>query len=301
VKEYRKTDYHICAPVRLTIALLTDFHNTEPGPVLASLKAEEPDMICIAGDLLLGYRPENGNRLIVCEQKNVLKLISGCTQIAPTYISLGNHEWMFSEEDAERLEEAGAVVLDNRWVACRRRKTSADTEDRAADLRAQVPGEDEQKMVPPVLVGGLTSADVTDYQRFRRRAGGRYPDREDDPHYVHPDPFAAWLEDFERQEGYKILLCHHPEYWRLREPFLAERAIDLVLSGHAHGGQVRLFGRGIYAPGQGLFPRYTGGVYENRLVVSRGLSNTTIFPRLFNPPEVVFIRLGDRNKAHAEK
>ena len=67
--------------------------------------------------------------------------------------------------------------------------------------------------------------------------------------------------------------------------------IDLTLSGHAHGGQIRLLGQGLFAPGQGVLPRYTSGVYEGRLIVSRGLANTTFVPRLFNPTEMVYIHL----------
>ncbi|MBQ3816071.1 MAG: metallophosphoesterase, partial [Clostridia bacterium] len=60
--------------------------------------------------------------------------------------------------------------------------------------------------------------------------------------------------------GFHILLCHHPEYW---EPLVHGRRIELTVSGHAHGGQWRIFGRGVYAPGQGLFPRYTSGLYRS--------------------------------------
>ena len=72
---------------------------------------------------------------------------------------------------------------------------------------------------------------------------------------------------------------------------LRDRNIDLVLSGHAHGGQIRLLGRGLYAPGQGILPAYTGGLHSGphgKLLISRGLSNTALpVPRLFNPPEIV--------------
>jgi predicted MPP superfamily phosphohydrolase len=98
--------------------------------------------------------------------------------------------------------------------------------------------------------------------------------------------------------GYRILLCHRPEL-ALR---YADAGFDLILSGHTHGGQVRFFGRGLYAPGQGLFPRYSGGVYRLEadggqvrnatLVVSRGLTTRRPrWPRIFNPPELVIITL----------
>lgn len=93
-----------------------------------------------------------------------------------------------------------------------------------------------------------------------------------------------------RKPGFRVLLCHHPEYY---EPLVKDFPVDLILSGHAHGGQWQLFGRGLYAPGQGLFPRYTGGIYDGRLIVSRGLSNTTCIPRLGNPREWVTICLGE--------
>lgn len=106
-------------------------------------------------------------------------------------------------------------------------------------------------------------------------------------------PSFAMLRRFEREEGYRILLCHRPErYARCA----GERQIDLTLSGHAHGGQIRLFGRGLYAPGQGVLPRLTGGLYENgRLLVSRGMTNTVRVPRIGNPCELVMIEISPRD------
>lgn len=102
------------------------------------------------------------------------------------------------------------------------------------------------------------------------------------------EPDTALLKRFSNQSGFKLLLCHHPEYF---VPFVKKLPIDLTVSGHAHGGQWRIFGRGVYAPGQGLFPKYTAGVLENRCVISRGLGNHTRIPRIFNPREVVIIDL----------
>ncbi len=92
----------------------------------------------------------------------------------------------------------------------------------------------------------------------------------------------------------KILLAHMPHHINR----YAEAGYPLVLSGHAHGGQWRIFGRGIYAPGQGLFPRLTSGVRtvkNTKLVISRGLGNSKFPLRLFNRPEAVIITLTEEH------
>ncbi len=103
-----------------------------------------------------------------------------------------------------------------------------------------------------------------------------------------PDPEV--LRQFAEVEGrFKILLCHHPEYYI---PYLKDLDMDLVVSGHAHGGHWRFFDRGVYAPGQGLFPKYTSGMIDKKLVISRGLGDHTSIPRIFNPPELVMVNIG---------
>ncbi len=103
-----------------------------------------------------------------------------------------------------------------------------------------------------------------------------------------PPPQLDWLQEYYQQPGFKLLLNHHPEYYL---PYLKEGKADLILSGHAHGGQWRFFGRGVLAPGQGLFPKFTAGIHEERLIISRGLGNFHKIPRLFNPPELVILDL----------
>lgn len=93
----------------------------------------------------------------------------------------------------------------------------------------------------------------------------------------------AWIGDFEARREYKILICHEPDRY-INE--LRHVGADIVLSGHAHGGQWRFFGRGVYSPGQGLFPRYTRGLH-GRMLVSAGASNHTPIPRINNPCEVI--------------
>lgn len=97
---------------------------------------------------------------------------------------------------------------------------------------------------------------------------------------------------FEMQpDTYNVLLSHRPEF--LTE--YADEQIDLVLSGHAHGGQVRLpFIGGLVASNQGILPTYTAGLYEKQntsIVVSRGLGNSIIPQRIFNRPELVVVQL----------
>jgi predicted MPP superfamily phosphohydrolase len=100
-------------------------------------------------------------------------------------------------------------------------------------------------------------------------------------------PKYPWIPNFAKNDCYKILLCHQPEYF---DRFLRPYDIDLFVSGHAHGGQWRIFGRGVYAPDQPLFPKYTSGLHEDRLIISRGVANSAKpIPRFFNPCEVVII------------
>lgn len=104
-----------------------------------------------------------------------------------------------------------------------------------------------------------------------------------------PPRDIGFLRSMAREAGFRLLLCHHPEDFL---PYVAEHELDLTVAGHAHGGQWRLFGQGIYAPGQGLFPKLTNGFYfSNRLLVSRGVTNSTRVPRLFCPCEVILLHL----------
>ena len=95
--------------------------------------------------------------------------------------------------------------------------------------------------------------------------------------------------------GFTILLSHRPE---LFDTYVSHD-IDLVFSGHAHGGQFRLpLIGGLVAPNQGLFPKYDAGLYSEgstNMIVSRGLGNSIIPFRFNNRPEVVLIELKGQN------
>ena len=172
--------------------------------------------------------------------------------IAPTYYSLGNHEM-------------GCYHRGNHFAKPLQKPIPEDLDTRVADTGAHLL-DNTHRTVGDISFCGLRSG-----LDGKRNA---------------PDPEA--LRRFDSLPGVRVLLCHHPEYYA---PYLKSTSIELIVSGHAHGGQWRIFGRGVYAPGQGLFPRYTSGVTDGRFVISRGLGNHTHIPRIFNPPELLLLRL----------
>lgn len=119
----------------------------------------------------------------------------------------------------------------------------------------------------------------------------------DDPTYMSDDEWLWQLHRADRQSDpnhVRILLSHRPE----RVPAYEKFAFDLVLTGHAHGGQwlIPFVGRGGYSPDQHFFPKYVDGRYTlangSELLVSRGLAReSTPLPRLFNPPEIMIVEL----------
>lgn len=120
-----------------------------------------------------------------------------------------------------------------------------------------------------------------------------------DPNVADPDNMTGNARQMDEKlktivsndKDYMVLLSHRPELFGV----YLKNDIDLILSGHAHGGQVRLpFIGGLVAPDQGLFPKYSQGLYERKntkMVVSRGLGNSIIPLRVNNRPELVIITL----------
>ena len=185
-------------------------------------------------------------------RSETLTLLRELATACPVYYSLGNHE-TGTRGNRQPDEHACASLSPRTRALC-------ETLDACGVTLLH----DRYVRHGSLCIGGLTSS------------GGRRLD-------------TAWLGDLARGDGYRLLLCHHPEYY---DDYVRPYALDLTVSGHAHGGQWRLFGRGLYAPGQGILPRYTDGLYDGgRLLVSRGLSDRFPFPRLFNPKETVLLEL----------
>lgn len=183
-----------------------------------------------------------------------MAFIDKAAGIAPLYFVSGNHEELSARyaEFKKRLLSSGVTVLENSFVT---------REYGGAAFR---------------LIG-ISDAASFGYgsKRADMRAGERIK------HILNT------LVD--KKSRLNILLSHRPE---LIDIYM-ECGIDLVICGHAHGGQVRLpFIGGLLAPAQGLFPRYTSGIYRagnTAMALSRGLGNSTFPLRIFNPPEIVSI------------
>lgn len=234
----------------LRIALVADLHNRAPDAMLDAVARISPDLICIAGDLTEAL---DGTEDSKCD--NGFAALGALCNIAPTFYAPGNHEIGASHRHLRKYPPAPGKVRITPENLARIAQSGACFLDNAF---ATWQG---------IAIGGLGSGLIN--------AGGV------------PDLDA--LNGFFAADGYKILLCHHPEYY---ERYLRDKCVDLVLSGHAHGGQWRFFGQGIFAPDQGVFPKYTAGMHEGRLIISRGTANTAFpIPRLFNPCEVVCIQI----------
>lgn len=105
------------------------------------------------------------------------------------------------------------------------------------------------------------------------------------------------LGDMKASSEYTILLAHRPE----RAEIYAQFGFDLIVSGHAHGGQVRIPGliNGLFAPRQGWFPKRAGGLYHEKnteLIVSRGLCQRWYLPRIYNPVEIPILEIHPLDK-----
>lgn len=250
VSRYTLSSPKIAAPIR--VVFLSDLHGREFGGgnqrLLEQIAAQEPDLIALVGDIF-------NQDADAAEIDAMCGFIHACTVIAPTYFGLGNHEVSYLETDSagllERIEEAGAVVVNNDYV---------DLEICGSSIR----------------IGG--------YMGYFGQ-----------PHMMTHDPEQIALErkffgDFKTTERFKLLLNHIPTGW-LDWEYINKDSVDLVLSGHYHGGVIRIpiLEQGLFAPYVGKFPPYTKGIFVGKkatCVLTTGMAGSYGLPRFFNPPEI---------------
>lgn len=251
VTKYETVSDRVSTPLR--IVQITDLHNSEFGVdnkrLVQIINKQMPDLILITGDLL------NSDSTVTDIATNLLWRLC---EIAPVYVSLGNHEIEYEEKYAVDIktlyESAGVTVLDKQY------------EDIAVN---------DQK----IRLGGIYGYCVPD--RYLKTGEANLEE-------------CNFLKDFQNTNYYSVLMCHMPVCW-IENNGIDEWDIDLILAGHAHGGQIRIpFIGGLWAPDQGWFPGQERGLYYSSdnskvMVLSRGLGSRELIPRFNNIPEIVVV------------
>lgn len=247
----------------IRIVQISDLHSNDYGEAQKNLidvvKNAKPDIVFLTGDIFDFEWP-----LEKC-LGNVKALLAALKELCPFYYISGNHEYYFGHDNeySYLIEEYGGVALEN------------------AVSKIQIKETD-------LVIAGVSDPISTENLKNRKK------DK------INSNTYRKTLQTVAEKslaiEGdLHILLAHRPEFIDL---YVESGVYDLILSGHAHGGQWRIpGGRGIYAPGQGLFPKYAGGRFDFKennkpsvFIISRGLSyQKPLFPRFFNPVELVEI------------
>lgn len=268
LKNPAKVDTVTDAGFRMVV--LADLHDHEFAGdnerLVRIVKEEDPSLIILDGDML--NEDSKSDRVPV-------RLISKLSEIAPVYYALGNHEldYIRRTEDEEMVKHP----LDSRLV---RELTDAGA---------------------CVLEESYRDVEIDGY---KVRIGGMYEyafalDGDDSAENLTGD-VKDFLEDYQDTDRYKIMLCHRPDsfvfgdasgYWK----------VDLVISGHDHGGQVVVpFKGGLYGGDQGWFPEYVHGLYQvgrMQMFVTSGLSSEKqLLPRWNNRPEVAVLEIKEADR-----
>ena len=239
--------------IDIKLAVVSDLHARPYEKVLSAIEEISPDIILLPGDIL-----EVSAAYMESRNKTALDFLYSASRLAPCYYTYGNHE-IYNSHAKKGLSKIADKQLENKST------------DMISSWGINIINDSFLKLENGICIGGLVCG------------------HDMNPQTNIKDPNFSFLDSFSKEDGFKILLCHYPHYY---ERYIKNTNIDLVFSGHAHGGQWRIFGRGVYAPHQGLFPKYTSGLHDGRHIISRGaVNNAPPIPRFFNPCEVLEITL----------
>jgi len=242
------------------ILQLSDLHSKDFDKgnkgLLKKIRSQSPDIIVLTGDMV------NSTDL---DFSVFLSLAEELAKDYEVYYVVGNHEQSLSNSSRmylhSELVKMGVRILDNEKVVIERGEESIDLYGLWFNLR---------------------------YYSDRT---SEYVQEDAETYYFSIDKLEKILGEKDK-DRFGILLAHNPLYADTYRKWGA----DLTLSGHVHGGMIRLpFLGGVYSPERTFFPEYDGGLYtfgEQNMIVSRGIGNGNMGFRLFNSPEIVTVTLG---------
>ena len=263
------------------IVVLADLHNKRFGKknerLIRHIDKLEPDYILVAGDMV--------NKNSSCYPGNGFDLLEQLSHKHRIFYALGNHEQRLehdSELDDSRMNhKASAKKMDKQrdfhttWIEYKELLTAHKVTFLNNESVSIIKGN------ASVIITGLS-------------IGQEYFERHKQP-LLEADSINRMIGKGSSTQ-FRILIAHNSVYFKSYVKWGA----DLILSGHLHGGMVRLPGiGGLISPQAKFFPRYQSGLYTEQgksMIVSRGLGSHSIMPRLFNIPELVSIELISEQK-----
>ncbi len=267
----------------ITVAHISDLHESSFGQgqseLISAVRKSAPDIIIVSGDMVNDEHCKVGDTSVMGEGNPARILLEKLPEIAPTFMTYGNHEGNIPEVDVltKEIRALGIKLL---------HREAAESDDEFTETL--IAGE-------RVLICG---ADDPYFDRVDSHFGKKkLAERIDEDIKKSGYGREVWRARLWREYAFikdeprlTLLISHRPEEYELYEKL----SFDAAFSGHAHGGQWRLppFINGIYAPNQGLFPRHAGGIYRYERfthIVSRGLSKKRMV-RIFNRPELCVVK-----------
>lgn len=249
------------------IVQVTDVHSIrsieQADMLFETIASQNPDAVVITGDLVDStYYGDENNAKKAGERDEIpgsdtVDFVKRLTEHYYVYYVYGNHEMVLLDDVDNNpfklaMEDIGVVFLNNEGVR-------------------------------------ISKGDESIYMLGIQDPATLYKDYNYKECKTHTDRINAMMQKvmaLTEEKEYTVLLSHRPEYFQEYVRY----DVDLVITGHAHGGQIRIPGvGGLYAPGQGWFPIYTDGIFSDKetdMIVGRGIGDSTWIPRIFNPPEI---------------
>lgn len=271
------TSKYIIKPKRLpdklngtSFVVLADLHNRTFGKnnerLIKRIDALKPDYILVAGDMV--------NKKSASYPSSAYQLLEQLAKRYKIYYAYGNHEQRLDgKSDKELTFSKEQERLSSTWVEYR---------NRLSKLKVTFLSNEHITFEKNDVKLTITGVSI----------GPKYFERNKIPEMEHN--YLRQLIGSRNKEVFQILIAHNPVFFHNYVKWGA----DLVISGHLHGGMVRLPGvGGVISPQAKFFPKYHAGVYQENdqyMVVSRGLGSHSIMPRLFNIPELVYIELNNK-------